>query len=138
MIVCYIVFNMPLKQKRKHPELSSDTTTSAAATTYNRSTGAKGSSVNSDLPVSLTRNHIPMIVQEITRQLRPENSEVHTSSPTSLVPSMLAYCLVHCRNDTTSLLRCLRANPFVTNTPWSQGQFSSPGGAMVVHRAVLW
>ena len=40
---------------------------------------------------------------------------------------------MYCRNGTTPLLRCLR-DPFVTNTPWSQGPFSSPGGAVVVHR----
>ena len=75
-------------RKRKHPESSSDPTTSAAATD-SRSTGADGSSANSDLSVPLTRNDIPMIVQEIMRQLRPENNEAYASSPTSLVPSML-------------------------------------------------
>ena len=55
--------------------------------TDNRSTGVNGSSVNSDLAVSLTRNDIPMIVQDITRQLCPENNRVNTSPPTSLVPS---------------------------------------------------
>ena len=78
MIACYISFNMPLKcksQKRKHPESSLDPMTSAAATDR-RSTGADGSSANNDLSVPLTRNNIPMIVQEITRQLRPENNEV--------------------------------------------------------------
>ena len=138
-LFCYIFFNMPPKRKswkRKHPESSSDPTTSAAATD-SRSTGADGSSANSDLSVSLTRNDIPMIVQEITRQLRPENNEVQASSATSLVPSMLinlAYCLVYSRNGTTPLLRFIK-DPFVTNTPWSQGSFSSPGGAVVVHRA---
>ena len=82
---------MPLKcksQKRKHPESSLDPTTSAAATD-SRSTRADGSSANSNLSVPLTRNDIPMIAQEITRQLQPENNEVHASSPTSLMPSML-------------------------------------------------
>ena len=83
---------MPPKRKsrkRKHPESSSDPTTSAAATD-SRSTGDDGSSANSGLSVPLTRNDIPMIVQEITRQLRPENNhEAQASSPTSLVPSML-------------------------------------------------
>ena len=90
-LFCYIFFNMPLKRKsrkRKHLESSSDPMTSAAATD-SRSTGADGSSANSDLSVLLTRNDIPMIVQEITRQLWPENNEVQASSPTLLVPSML-------------------------------------------------
>ena len=78
---------MPPKRKsrkRKHPESSAD----PAAATDSRSTGADGSSANGDLSVPLTRNDIPTIVQEITRQLRPENNEAHATSPTSLVPSM--------------------------------------------------
>ena len=104
---------MPPKRKswkRKHLESSSDPTTSAAAT-VSRSTGANGSSANSDLSVPLTRNNISMIVQEITRQLWPENNEAHASSPTLLVPSMLInfslLSLVCCRNGTPLSLDAL-------------------------------
>ena len=98
-LFCYIFSNMPLKcksWKRKHLESTSDPKTCAAATN-SRSTGAGSSSANSGLSVPLTRNDITMIVQEITRQLRPENNEVHASSPTSLVPSMLInFSLLSC------------------------------------------
>ena len=81
---------MPLKcrsQKRKHTESCLDPMTGTTAT-ENRSTRVDGSSVNSDLAVPLTKDDIPMIIQEVTRQLRPENNKVCTSPPMSYVPSM--------------------------------------------------
>ena len=43
----------------------------------------------------LTRNNIPGIIQEITRQLRPESSEAHTSPlpSTFYLTSLLIICV---------------------------------------------
>ena len=83
---------MPLKRRSKRARSVSESNQEMEPVDREVESGNSETSVpttRDDTP--LTRNDIPGIVQEITRQLRPESSKTHSSPPPSM---FLTYILL--------------------------------------------